>query len=262
MILQQKPNDRRTLAKGSAMARIDIEQASHFQQRGYYLLHEQVFEPEKLEALTSILEDHLEKKGGLLSDELDTPHWRDPRLLEFLLADEVLDLVEPLVGPDIVLFSSHFISKEPYTGRTTPWHEDSYLWKELELSDYSNIVTVWLALDPSRRENGCMRVIPGTHRDGFSKHYTDADLKDNLFATELEHVDESRAVYFELEPGEASLHDGRIIHGATANISPHRRAGYTMRYFPASVRMKPEVNEHFKLWLARGSDRAGNVYER
>lgn len=244
------------------MERIDIEQVAHFQQRGYCLFHEQVLVPEKLQALTSIFEDHLEKKGGLLSDELDTPHWRDPRLLEFLLADEILDLVEPLVGPDIVLFSSHFISKEPYTGRTTPWHEDAYLWEELQLSDYSGIVTVWLALDRSSRENGCMRVIPGTHHNGFSEGYADADLKENLFATGLEDVDDSHAVYFELERGEASLHDGRLIHGAVANTSPQRRAGYTMRYFPASVRMNPEVNEHFKLWLARGSDRAGNLYEQ
>jgi len=56
------------------------------------------------------------RKGSLLSDELDTPHFRDPRLLEFLLSDEALDIVQPIIGPNIGLWSSHFISKDPYTG--------------------------------------------------------------------------------------------------------------------------------------------------
>src|SRR3954454_4597103 len=99
-----------------------------FRTNGYYLNKQQVFSPEKLDRLEGIFEEHLAEKGAKLSDELDTPHFRDPRLLEFLLSDEVLDLVQPLVGPDIALWTSHFISKEPFTGRATPWHEDSAFW--------------------------------------------------------------------------------------------------------------------------------------
>ena len=65
-----------------------------------------------------------EKRG----DEFDTPHFEDRRLLDFLLAPQVLDLVECIVGPDILLWSSHFISKDPLIGRATPWHEDSAYW--------------------------------------------------------------------------------------------------------------------------------------
>jgi ectoine hydroxylase-related dioxygenase (phytanoyl-CoA dioxygenase family) len=75
-------------------------------------------------------------------------------------------------------------------------------------------------------------------------------------------VDENQAVDFELQRGEFSLHDGRIVHGAKPNTSDIRRTGYTMRYFPASVKMMPvEQNEGWKIWLARGEDRAGNTYE-
>ncbi|HEY8283765.1 MAG TPA: phytanoyl-CoA dioxygenase family protein [Chloroflexota bacterium] len=230
-----------------------------YRQNGFVLSHQPLFSRERFIRLQGIFEEHLAEKGNKLSDELDTPHFRDPRLLEFLLSAEVLDLVEPITGPDIALWSSHFICKDPFSGRATPWHEDSALW-EGRVSGYDNIVTVWLALDRSTKENGCMRVIPGTHHNGFSR-YVAADRTRNTFATQIESVDEANAVYFELEQNECSLHDSRIVHGAAANSSPYRRCGYTMRYFPASTRVYPEKNPGHKLWLARGQDRAGNTYE-
>ena len=240
---------------------LDETDVKSFRTNGYYLNKRQLFSPQKLDQLEGIFEEHLADKGDKLSDELDTPHFRDPRLLEFLLSDEVLDLVQPLVGPDIALWTSHFISKEPFTGRATPWHEDSAFWNG-RLSEYDRIVTVWLALGPSNRENGCMRVIPGTHENGGFSEYQPTDMTKQTFHAEIVEVDEDQAVYFELERGECSLHDGRIVHGATPNTSPVRRTGYTMRYFPASVKVLPvEANEGWKLWLARGKDSAGNTYE-
>jgi hypothetical protein len=233
-----------------------------FRTNGFLLPQRQLFSPERLERLEQIFRDHLAHKGDKLSDELDTPHFRDPQLLDFLLSDEVLDTIEPLVGPDIALWSSHFISKDPYTGRATPWHEDSSYWNG-RFSSYDRIVTVWLALEnASTRENGCMRVIPGSHlAGGFSDNYVPTDMSVQTFHAEIADVDESKAVDFELRRGEFSLHDGRIVHGAKANTSPIRRTGYTMRYFPSSVKMQPiEANEGWKIWLARGRDLAGNSY--
>ena len=233
-----------------------------FRTKGYLLPQQQLFAPERLERLEEIFNKHLADKGDKLSDELDTPHFRDPELLDFLLSDEVLDVVEPLVGPDIALWSSHFISKDPYTGRATPWHEDSSYW-EGRFDSYDRIVTVWLALEnPSNRENGCMRVIPGSHlAGGFSENYVATDMSEQTFHAEIADVDENKAVDFELQRGEFSLHDGRIVHGAKPNTSAVRRTGYTMRYFPSSVRMQPiEANEGWKIWLARGRDLAGNTY--
>jgi ectoine hydroxylase-related dioxygenase (phytanoyl-CoA dioxygenase family) len=233
-----------------------------FRTQGYLLPGRQLFSPEKLARLEAIFNEHLADKGDKLSDELDTPHYRDERLLEFLLSDEVLDTVEPLVGPDIALWSSHFISKDPFTGRATPWHEDSAFW-EGRFDAYDHIVTVWLALEnPSTQENGCMRVIPGTHLSGgFSSTYVPTDQTVQTFHAEIAEVDESKAVDFELQRGEFSLHDGRIVHGAKPNTSAIRRTGYTMRYFPSSVKMQPiEANKGWQIWLARGEDLAGNEY--
>jgi hypothetical protein len=240
---------------------LSTSEVDFFRANGYLLPGRQMFSPAKLERLEAIFDRHLAEKGDKLSDELDTPHFRDPELLEFLLSDDVLDVVEPLVGPDIALWTSHFISKDPLVGRATPWHEDSSYWNG-RFDAYDHIVTVWLALEgPSNQENGCMRVIPGTHTNGFSD-YVPTDMTVQTFHAEIPSVDEDKAVYFELARGEFSLHDGRIIHGARANTSDVRRTGYTMRYFPASVKMMPvEQNAGWKIWLARGRDRAGNTYE-
>lgn len=242
------------------MAVLSSQDINHYREDGYVLYHHPLFPAEKHAHLVSIFEEHLAQKGDKLSDELDTPHFRDPRLLEFLMSDEVLDLVSPITGPNIMLWSSHFICKDAYTGRETPWHEDSTYWKG-RLDRYDGIVTVWLALDASTRQNGCMRVIPGTHRNGFSQ-YEAVDRATHTFGSQITSVDESRAVYFELLPGECSLHDARIMHGAAPNTSAYRRCGFTMRYMPTANRVLSEsdVNRGHHIWLARGHDLAGNHY--
>ena len=238
---------------------LDETEVAGFRERGYAACHWQVFPPARLAALQALAEEHLRAAGDPGSPRLDTPHFHDERLLGFLLGDEVLDLVEPLTGPDIVLWSSHFIVKTATSTAGTPWHEDSAYWAG-RLSDDSRIVTVWLALDPTWPENGCLRVIPGSHLGNAQRRYRE-DPSEPIFNKKLETVDESQAAYLELGPGEASLHDGRIIHGAAANTSGYRRAGYTMRYLPADVRVIPEANPGHRLWLARGRDRAGNSYQ-
>ncbi len=159
------------------------------------------------------------------------------------------------------MWTSHFISKDPFTGRSTPWHEDSAYWNG-RFDRYDRIVTVWLALGPSNRENGCMRVIPRSHlQGGFHDNYVPTDMSVQTFHAEIPDVDESTAVDFELERGEFSLHDGRIVHGAKANTSPIRRTGYTMRYLPATVQvMDVEQNRGWNIWLARGQGAPGNTY--
>ena len=192
---------------------------------------------------------------------MDMIHTRDPRLLEFLLSEEVLDLIEPVVGPNIGLWASHFISKDPYKGVATPWHEDSSYWNG-RTSSMERICTVWLAVDEATKENGCMAVIPGSQHGGFSD-YEPVDAATNLFGSKIkaDQFDETKAVYFELKPDECSLHEARLIHGAQANTSDKRRAGYTLRYFPTTTKVYPEKNVGHPLWLARGVDLAGNKYE-
>jgi ectoine hydroxylase-related dioxygenase (phytanoyl-CoA dioxygenase family) len=241
------------------MSALSNNETQQYQEKGYLLHHKQLFSEDKLNRLVSIFEEHLANKGSKLSDELDTPHFRDERLLEFLLSEEALDLVEPLLGPNIGLWSSHFICKDPYVGRATPWHEDSHYWRP-RVSRIDKIATIWLALDPSTRENGCMRVIPGTHLSFGNSEYESTDRTKNTFHNQIKSVDDSKAVYFELKKGECSIHDARMIHGAEANASPHRRCGYTLRYFSTDTQVYHEKKPGFKIWLARGKDLADNLY--
>lgn len=236
------------------MAQLTESAVRQYHEQGYYLHKEPLFAQERFDRLRSIFEEHLSSKGEKRSDELDLPHYHDERLLEFLLDESVLDMVEQLIGPDIGLWASHFISKEPRTGRPTPWHSDAGYWKG-RFDAFTGIVTVWLAIDRSDEENGCMRVIPATHRDEDGE-YIPIDAAANTFARELTNVDESRAVYFELEPNECSLHDSRLVHGAKANTSDRRRTGYTMRYFSQQMKLNPDHpgNAKHKLWHCRGAN--------
>lgn len=241
-------------------SRLAPEQVAQYQRDGYALFHQSVFAPDKFARLRGIFEENLARYG---EDDLDIMHCRDARLLEFLLADEVLDLIEPLVGPNIGLWSSHFISKPAGTGKATPWHEDSSYWNG-KISTMAGICTLWLALDDVDARNGAMQVIPGTHNNGFSE-YEAVDASANIFPTQIkpESIDESRAVTFELAPNECSLHEARLIHGAPSNTSNRRRAGYTMRYFPTSSQIfTSTLRPNHKLWLARGEDLAGNDFVR
>lgn len=243
------------------MGKLTAEDVDFYRKNGYYLYKKQLFPAEKLKRLENIYEAKREKKSELPHwPHWDVPHFEDQELFEFLMSDEVLDLVEPIIGPNIALWSSGFIVKDPNDGKQTPWHEDSSYWNG-RLSGF-DIVTVWLALDRTSVENGAMGVISGTHLNGFSE-YEKVDQSSNVFGAQIKNVDPSKAVYFELERGECSLHHACIVHGGPANTSSNRRCGYTMRYFPTHLKFHDEFkdNQGFKIWLARGKDLAGNKYE-
>jgi ectoine hydroxylase-related dioxygenase (phytanoyl-CoA dioxygenase family) len=228
-------------------SRLTSAQVEHFDEKGYTLFNQPVFRADDFARLKAAFEEVLAKYGA---DDLDVIHFKEPQFLEFLLHDAVLDLVEPLIGPNIGLWSSHFICKQPKVGKATPWHEDSSYWNG-RTSTMEGIVTVWLAIDPAFPENGS---------GGFSE-YQKVDGGTNIFETEVIGVKEEDAVFFTLDPNECSLHESRIIHGAKANTSDHRRCGYTMRYFPTTTLVYPERNRGHKIWLARGEDLAGNQFE-
>ncbi len=149
----------------------------------------------------------------------------DPRLL---------DLAEIFIGPNIALFATHYIAKAPKTGKPVLWHQDGSYWP----LEPMNVVTLWLACSDSTRENGCMRVIPGTQNLNLQEMRPNKDVE-SVLGSEIDasFVDDSTAVDFELGPGDVSIHNPQIVHGSEANTSDRWRVGLTIRYIPTSTRI-------------------------
>lgn len=243
--------------------RLSAAQVASFRREGYLRPRQQVFSPEKFAGLSAHFDQLLaELPDGKRPEHMDVPHFVDLELFRWLLDDELLDLVEPLIGPDIALFSSHFICKPPGDGKRVPWHEDSAYWRGQ--FDPMEVVTVWLAIDPSDAGNGAMKVIPGSHlgKGGYSEYDPVSDLERSVFSTEIRSTqfDAKKAVICELERGQASIHHAKTMHGSDANRSDRRRCGYTMRFVSTRCRWNPSANPTHQLYLARGRDHAGNVY--
>jgi hypothetical protein len=240
-------------------ARLSPEQVRVYHREGFVVYPDPVLPIGKFEGLKAQFEEMLEAlPSDVRPESMDVPHFDHPKLFEWLLSDEVLDLVEPLIGENIALFASHFICKPKGDGKRVPWHEDSFYWKSL-ISPIQ-VVTVWLAIDPSTRENGAMRVVPRS-LSGDTEHEP-VDPKQNVLSWEAkkELLNEETVVTIELEPNHASLHDGRLMHGSPANTSSLRRCGYTMRYMPTSVKLNENASSRHNIYLARGRDLAGNKY--
>jgi len=256
------PKHRNLLMKMNKQTLLTPDEIRHFNEEGYLLYHKPVFSQARFEGLKNCFEGLLEQQveGGRRPEAMDKPHFLHPELFEWILGDEVLDLVEPLLGPDFHFFVSHFICKPSSDGKRVPWHEDSAYWKGILKP--MEAVTVWLAIDPSTEVNGCMKLVPYSHRSGrrgFSD-YANVDTSESVFPTEIVESQQrgQEVVSCHLQPNEASIHESKVIHGSDPNTSDIRRCGFTMRFVPAHVRLMPEWEEALRLYPARGQDKAGN----
>ncbi len=204
------------------------------------------------------LRDRLEifeaTNSGLTAGLRNKPHLLLTWLDELVRHPGVLDVVEQVIGPNILVWGSSFFIKEPRNPSFVSWHQDSTYWG-LEPPD---IVTAWVALSESTRENGAMRVIPGSHKLDQAPH-RDTFAANNLLSRGQEimvEVDESKAVELPLQPGEMSLHHVRLIHGSDPNPSTKWRIGFAIRYIPTYVRQAAGMRD--SATLVRGVDKYGH----
>ena len=142
---------------------------------------------------------------------------------EHLLVECILDAVEQLIGPDIVRWGCQAFCKPGKDGMEVPWHQDGHYWPIDPLAT----CTVWIAIDESVLENGCLRVIPGSHRNADLLPHGTEDRTDVVLNQKVRdgEFDSTQAVDVELQAGQMSLHDVFMIHGSNANRSDRRRAG-------------------------------------
>jgi ectoine hydroxylase-related dioxygenase (phytanoyl-CoA dioxygenase family) len=226
--------------------------------RDGYVIARQVIDRGLVEEGRAHVEWLMRRNPGLRPERLghqlvaDDPFWvrliADPRLL---------DLAQRFVGPDLALFASHYIAKPPADGLPVLWHQDGSYWPLVPM----RVVSLWLALDDSTPENGCMRVIPGSQDRELSELRENGGAA-NALGRHMDPalVDEARAVDVVLAAGDVSIHDPNIIHGSNANTSPRWRRGLTIRYIPTTTRID---KDDWTTFLLRGRPVPGiNRYSR
>lgn len=214
-----------------------------------------VFSPDVAAKLRTKLEAVEADGDGPLSGSLRfKPHLLYTFLDDMIRDTRVLDAVEDVIGTNILCWASSFFTKESRDPGFVSWHQDSTYWG-LSAPD---VTTAWIALSPSTRASGCMRVVPGTHTSDQITH-TDTHMAENLLSRgqviDVE-VDETQAVDIELQPGEMSLHHVRLIHGSEANASNDRRIGFAIRYIPPNISQTNGPRDSAS--LVRGVDNFGN----
>ena len=189
-------------------------------------------------------------KGGQRNKSHLLFRWVD----DLMRNTRILDAVEDLIGPDILCWNTLFWIKEAGSESFVSWHQDYNYWG----LDSQDLVTVWLALSPASVESGCMRVLPGSHKNGSMPH-ADKYNDDNMLTRGQEiskGVDETKAVAMPLAAGQASFHNVQMAHASGPNLSSDRRIGLSLHYLPTHAQQT--VGDWDSAALVRGEDTYGH----
>ncbi len=220
-------------------------------ERDGFLSPIRVFSEQEARELRVQLETYEATHGSVMkSPYRNKPHLVFKWVAEVIRNPKILDLVESVLGPNLLVWGTNFFIKEPDDGTFISWHQDSTYWG-LSRPD---VLTVWIALSPSRRSNGAMKMMRGSHQLEQLPH-TDTFEEGNLLTRgqKVDHeVAEEDVAWIELQPGEVSLHHVRIIHGSEPNKGPDRRVGLAIRFVPTDVSQVNGVKDYAT--LVRGRD--------
>jgi len=224
-------------------------------ERGGYLFPCDVMSAAEAAAARRKIEAFERSLGGPIPREMcHKPHLYSQTIDAIIRRPEILDRVESIIGPDILCWETVLFMKEAKTPAFISWHQDATYWG---LEPYE-ILTAWVALSPSTRESGCMRVLPGSHVGPIAAH-KDSFAPNNMLSRGQEiqvEVDQAKVVDLVLRPGQMSLHHVKIAHGSDPNTSDDRRIGLAIRYVPAHVRQALAGSD--TATLVRGTDRFGH----
>jgi ectoine hydroxylase-related dioxygenase (phytanoyl-CoA dioxygenase family) len=198
--------------------------------------------------------------GPLTSDQTDARYRSRTHVLLAWVHDLVshpviLDAVEALIGPDILVYTSTWFIKEPRSAAIAAWHQDATYFG---LRPYVH-VTAWLALTDATAENGCMEFLPGSYRRGQLPHRAGvvAASVNRAGQAVVVEIDDTPAVHAPLRAGEFSLHHTLCLHRSQPNRSAGRRIGLAISYIPTHVQHLG-VKHKTPAMLVRGVDRFGH----
>jgi len=187
-------------------------------------------------------------------EQLNYPHVICRFAHEIVTHPGILDVVEAILGPDILVWGSTFFIKAPRSESYVSWHQDLRYWG----LDSDGEVSAWLALSDVTEASGCMRFVPGSHKGELLAH-RDSFAEDNFLTRGQEaaiEVEEAATLPVPLAPGQVSLHHGKLLHGSGPNRSDGPRIGLAINYIATHVR-QVVAPEDFAM-LVRGEDRHGH----
>lgn len=235
------------------------EQVRNYRERGYVTVPG-LFSAEELEPIDRYLRENADVTWTHKNeDPLREAHYHHRPIYDLCTHPKLLDALQSLLGPDLVLLYSHILNKKP-GGLRVAWHQDGPYWHRVEPKI---AVTAWVALDDATPENGCMQVIPGTHQGHRDLGQVLSDTPDLIqnrpYELPASVVDASLAEYVIMKRGDVSLHDSYLIHGSEPNRSERRRAALTIRYVTPSTRIQPQPDRRQYVVRGKAVDH-GNVY--
>jgi len=179
-------------------------------------------------------------------------HHYFPWAYNLVMHPKIVNSIKAILGENVLVHGSTLFHKHPNDQKFVSWHQDSY---NMKLDSYE-YVSAWVALADSTIENGCLKVIPETHKNLYD-HYLDPT--ENNLLTRGTTVDvsamEDKILDVELKAGQMSLHHVNTIHGSNANISGIRRMGFAIRYIADTVSQR---SFHHPLLIAAGKDNYGH----
>ena len=178
---------------------------------------------------------------------------------DFASSRAVTDLAAQLVAPDLDCFLSQFIFKNPGAWGQ-PWHQDSFYFP---FEPARPIVGVWLAVTAATLENGCLHVLPGSHREPVHEHIADRRLGANYGYVEIVDHDMSASIPVLMDPGDLLLFDSHLMHRSTDNVSDGIRAAMVYHYTATgTVELRPSLVTDFVTVRAGTPDRVGTTGTR
>lgn len=173
-------------------------------------------------------EDHISKVFNL--------HRREA-FKRFAASPVIVDVLEQIMGPDIDCFQSQFIFKNAGAWGQ-PWHQDSYYMPLDQLPQ----VGVWLAVTEATLENGCLSVLPGSHREAIHDTVPDQRPGANYGYVEIVDCDFSAAQPILMQPGDVLIFHSFLMHRSEDNHSKGRRAAAVFHYARAGTQKTKDVD--------------------
>jgi len=206
---------------------LSIQQLDQYQCDGI-VFPIKVFSDDEVSFFRNALESIAADCGEASLKRFDSLHLFFDWAYRLVAHEGLVNAVEALLGNNILIDGTLVFYKPPRDISFVSWHQDS-VYSGWNLTPSTS---AWIALTPSHRANGCMRVIPGSHKQGLLSHANVPEAPNLLWRGEQVEmvVDESRAVDVPLRPGEMSFHHSTIIHGSNPNTSDEPRVGFIVRF--------------------------------